>query len=49
MGVCVLIGWLAGPPIGFEIATENADEFILYPGPNQGFELWKPQAHVAPP
>lgn len=39
----------AGPPIGFEIATENADEFILYPGPNQGFELWKPQAHVAQP
>ncbi len=35
-----------GPPIRFEIATENAEEFLLYPGPveaaKHGFETWKP-------
>jgi hypothetical protein len=35
-----------GPPLRFESATENADEFLLYPGPTggagHGFETWKP-------
>jgi predicted O-methyltransferase YrrM len=34
-----------GPPIRFEVPTENGDEFLLYPGPNDaarlGFEAWK--------
>ena len=34
-----------GPPIRFEVATENANEFLLYPGvdeaPKHGFEVWK--------
>lgn len=33
-----------GPPIRFDVATENADEFLLYPGPAEaarlGFERW---------
>jgi predicted O-methyltransferase YrrM len=36
----------AGPPLRFESATENAEEFLLYPGPaggaGHGFEIWKP-------
>jgi predicted O-methyltransferase YrrM len=35
-----------GPPIRFEVATENADEFLLYPSQieaaKHGFETWKP-------
>jgi predicted O-methyltransferase YrrM len=35
-----------GPPKSFEVATENAGEFILYPGKieaaKHGFEIWKP-------
>jgi predicted O-methyltransferase YrrM len=34
-----------GPPIGFEVPTENAEEFLLYPDPTtaagQGFENWE--------
>src|SRR5437762_2852668 len=34
-----------GPPIQFEVATENANEFLHYPGPSEaaacGFEIWK--------
>ena len=34
-----------GPPIRFEVATENAEEFLLYPGQveaaRHGFEVWK--------
>jgi predicted O-methyltransferase YrrM len=34
-----------GPPIPFEIAAENRDEFLLYPGQanaaEYGFEVWK--------
>ena len=37
-----------GPPLRFDSATENADEFLLYPGPTEaaryGFEAWKPKA-----
>jgi hypothetical protein len=29
----------AGPPIAFESATENGEEFMLYPGSDHGFEL----------
>ena len=36
----------AGPPKRFEVATENADEFLFYPGQTEaaeyGFETWKP-------
>jgi predicted O-methyltransferase YrrM len=31
----------AGPPIAFESATENGDEFLIYAGSNQGFSPWK--------
>jgi predicted O-methyltransferase YrrM len=31
----------SGPPITFESATENGDEFLFYPGSNQGFTPWK--------
>jgi predicted O-methyltransferase YrrM len=31
----------AGPPIAFESATQNGDEFLLYPGSNHGFSPWK--------
>lgn len=35
-----------GPPMRFEIATENADEFLFYPRPGEatkhGFITWKP-------
>ena len=35
-----------GPPVRFEVATENAEEFLVYPGPIEaaahGFETWKP-------
>lgn len=31
----------SGPPIAFESATENGEEFLLYPGSNHGFSLWK--------
>lgn len=35
-----------GPPIRFEIANENAEEFLFYPGQVEaaegGFELWSP-------
>jgi hypothetical protein len=31
----------SGPPIAFESATENGEEFLLYPGPDRGFSLWK--------
>jgi predicted O-methyltransferase YrrM len=34
-----------GPPVRFEVATENADEFLLYPAQieaaEHGFETWK--------
>jgi predicted O-methyltransferase YrrM len=30
-----------GPPLAFECATENGDEFVLYPGSNHGFSPWK--------
>jgi predicted O-methyltransferase YrrM len=34
-----------GPPLKFEVATDNANEFLLYPGPAEaadyGFEIWK--------
>jgi predicted O-methyltransferase YrrM len=34
-----------GPPIRFEVATENAEEFLLYPGQidaaKHGFQIWK--------
>jgi hypothetical protein len=34
-----------GPPKRFEVATENAGEFLLYPGQieaaKHGFEIWK--------
>jgi predicted O-methyltransferase YrrM len=30
-----------GPPIAFESATENGNEFVLYPGSNHGFSPWK--------
>ena len=34
-----------GPPERFEVATENASEFLLYPGAieaaKHGFETWK--------
>lgn len=34
-----------GPPIRFEVATENADKFLHYPGPieasERGFEIWR--------
>jgi predicted O-methyltransferase YrrM len=37
-----------GPPVGFEVATANADEFLLYPRANDagkyGFEVWKQPA-----
>lgn len=29
-----------GPPIAFESATENGNEFVLYPGSNHGFSPW---------
>jgi predicted O-methyltransferase YrrM len=36
-----------GPPLGFEIATENGPEFLLYRGQieiaEHGFETWSPQ------
>jgi predicted O-methyltransferase YrrM len=35
-----------GPPVAFENATENADDFMLYPGPNHGFELWSGSVRV---
>jgi predicted O-methyltransferase YrrM len=31
----------AGPPIAFESATENGDQFLLYPGSNHAFSPWK--------
>jgi predicted O-methyltransferase YrrM len=31
----------SGPPIAFESATENGDEFLLYPRSSRGFSLWK--------
>lgn len=35
-----------GPPISFEVATENKDEFMYYPGEGEaeryGFETWRP-------
>jgi hypothetical protein len=31
----------SGPPIAFESAAENGDEFLLYPGSNGGFSPWK--------
>jgi hypothetical protein len=35
----------SGPPKRFEVATENASEFLLYPGAieaaEHGFEIWK--------
>jgi predicted O-methyltransferase YrrM len=34
-----------GPPVQFEVATENAEKFLLYPGQveaaRHGFEIWK--------
>ena len=34
-----------GPPIRFDVATENAPEFLHYPGPieaaEHGFEIWR--------
>jgi hypothetical protein len=30
----------SGPPIAFESATENGEEFLLYPGSNHGFHPW---------
>jgi hypothetical protein len=30
----------SGPPIAFESATENGDEFLLYPGSDRGFVVW---------
>ena len=36
----------AGPTEAIEVATENADEFLFYPGQTEaaeyGFETWKP-------
>jgi predicted O-methyltransferase YrrM len=36
----------SGPPKRFEVATENAEEFLFYPGPieaaKHGFETWTP-------
>ena len=33
----------AGPPIAFETATENGEEFMLYPGSDYGFERAQPR------
>jgi predicted O-methyltransferase YrrM len=37
----------SGPPKRFEVATENAEEFLFYPGPieaaEHGFETWTPK------
>jgi predicted O-methyltransferase YrrM len=33
----------AGPPIAFEAATENGEEFMLYPGSDHGFERALPR------
>jgi predicted O-methyltransferase YrrM len=36
-----------GPPKSFDVPTENAAEFLFYPGPERraelGFELWQPK------
>jgi predicted O-methyltransferase YrrM len=40
-----------GPPIRFDVPTENADEFLLYPAPGEakrlGFDIWKSSGPAA--
>ena len=40
-----------GPPVPFEVATENANEFLLYPGPGgpAAFETWRPNNMFSKP